>query len=397
VVASFEGRMGLAGRFKSMMGLFVSRLGNVRDAALDAFKGVAIIGMIMVNHPPAEHIYAPFRHALWHGWTFADTIFPGFLLAVGISIVLALTGPSGQPLPATRAVHLRIVRRTLFLVVISFLLVNFPYFEFDKPQLAGTLSEIAFCYFIGALLYLHTRWRTQALVLVLVLLANWAWLTVVEVPGVGRGSLTPDAASARYLDQLLLGRYARGFETGENAPYGVLVHVSMLGSTLVGMLAGQWLRIFSRLAGQKRKGLFAGGGMLVVLGLAWDLLLPINKQLWTGSFVFFMGGLALMALAALYWLIEVARAGWLTVPLQIAGINALFFYVFAQCLQRVLVYGRLADATGSTVRLRHYIYQTYFAPWDAGKPGVLLYTLLFLLVCYAVVYFLYRRRIVVKL
>ena len=388
--------MDWAARSKALLSPFVARRADGRDAALDAFKGIAIIGMMLVNHqPPTDHVYAPFVHALWNGWTFADTIFPAFLFAVGMSIVFALGDANGRPVPRA-GVHRRIARRALLLVLISLLLVNFPYYQFDKPGLAGVLSQIAWCYLVAALLYLHTRSRTQAIVLVALLLANWAWLTLVDVPGVGRGVLTPDGASARYLDRLLFGPLAQGFETGENSPYGVLMHVSSISSTLLGLLAGRWMRT-ARSLGSRLAGLLVGGAALIALAALWSAALPINKLLWTSSFVLFMGGLALIVIAALYALIDILHAGAITVPLQIAGVNALFFYVFAQSVQRILVYGRFTDESGSKVRFRHYIYENWFVPIDGGKLGAMLYTLCFLALCYAVVAWLYRRRLLIKL
>ncbi len=132
------------------------------------------------------------------------------------------------------------------------------------------------------------------------------------------------------------------------------------------------------------------------MGNAWNELLPVNKQLWTASYVLLMAGIAMQFLAAIAWITDHCGYRAWAVPLRIAGVNALFSYVFAQSLQRALVYGRVATKDG-VIRLRYLVYQRLFAPWIAGEPSALTFALVFSSICFAVVFVLYRKRLFIKL
>lgn len=377
---------------------FVSRSLEGRDYALDALRGIAIIGMILVNHPPPTgEIYAPFVHAPWHGWTLADIIFPAFLFTVGVSIVFALPNAAHQAsATSTRRVFAKIMRRWLLLVLLSVALVNFPYYELAKLRISGVLAQIAWCYLIVSLMHLHMRWRALLASVVVIWLSSWAVLGLLEVPGFRPGQLTPEGNASRYLDQLILGRHAQMFEFGEKGTYGLLVIFSSISTTLTGVLAGHWLRSVRSMP-DKINGLFAAGFGLVVVAHVWDVALPINKLMWTGSFVALTTGISLQVLALLYCLVEVRSFEKWARPLQIAGVNALVFYVFAQSFRRLLVYGRVRGEDGVAVQLRNLIYDSLFAPWVSGKLGAMIYTLGFMSICFAVIYALYRRRVFIKL
>jgi predicted acyltransferase len=377
---------------------FVSRSLAGRDVALDVFRGLAIIGMILVNHaPPGETMYAPFVHAEWNGWSLADTIFPAFLFAVGVSIAWVLPG---RDRPSSSAVgawtYWRIIRRAALLIILSVLLVNFPYYEWAKLRVAGVLAHIGWCYLIVSIIHINLRWRGQLAVTLLIMLAQWLVLTQLHVPGFGSGVLTPEGNASRYIDQAVLGPNAFMFDMGEKSPYGLLVIFSSLSTTLIGVLAGHWLRS-DRPQFEKVLGLFASGCTLFVLANAWDAVLPINKLMWTSSFVALTAGISLVVLGMTYWALALdpsARWAW---PLKVAGVNALAFYIFAQLLQRVLVYGRLRLGGDTPVRLRVLIYERLFTPWISGQLGALIYTVTFLLVCFCAMVLLYRRRIFVRL
>jgi predicted acyltransferase len=134
-----------------------------------------------------------------------------------------------------------------------------------------------------------------------------------------------------------------------------------------------------------------------MLANAWDIVLPINKLMWTSSFVALTAGISLVVLAMIHWALAVDPAARWAWPLKVAGVNALAFYVFAQLMQRVLVYGRLRLDGGAPVRLRVLIYEHLFMPWTSGRPGALIYTVTFLLVCFSAMALLYRWRIFVRL
>jgi predicted acyltransferase len=294
------------------------------------------------------------------------------------------------------AIYAKVLRRSALLIAISVLLVNFPYWEWTKLRVSGVLAHIGWCYLIVSVIRMNLAWRGQLAVTLLVMVVHWLVLTQLQVPGFGAGVLTPQGNASRYVDQAVLGHYAYMFDMGEKSPYGLLVIFSSLSTTLIGVLAGHWLRS-NRPQPEKVMGLFAAGFALFVLAYAWNLALPINKLMWTGSFVALTAGLSLVVLGAIYWALSLDPAARWAWPLKVAGVNALVFYVFAQLLQRVLVYGRLRLDDGATVRLRVLIYERLFMPWVSGRFAALIYTLTFLLVCFAAMAFLYRRRIFVRL
>jgi predicted acyltransferase len=372
---------------------FASRGSSERDYSLDALRGLFILGMILVNHPPpGALVYRPLAHVQWHGWTLADTIFPGFLFIVGASIAYSMADRADN---GSKGMHARIFRRWALLLALNFVLMNFPYYFAAELHFTGTLALIGWCYLFVALSHLHLAWRTQLALVVAAMMLQWATLSFVPVPGAGPGSLTSEGNAAGYVDRLLLGRIFGKATTGQDE----IVLVPMLGaiaSTMIGLLAGYWLRGGRELTAQIA-GLFAIGLFLFLLGSAWNEALPINKQLWTPSYVLLMAGIALQLLAAIRWLTEHLGYRRWAKPLVVAGSNALFFYVLAQGLQRVLVYGRVQTEGGTVLRLRQYLYQQLVAPWDSGQLGALIYTLGFLAVCYAVILVLYWKRLYIKL
>jgi len=384
-----------AGSRVSILSTFVSRNLEHRDYAIDVVRGLAIVGMVLVNHaPPTDSIYSPLVHALWNGWTLADTIFPLFLFVVGVSIALAVKRPSEGDTPGREA-YWKLSRRTFLLFAIGVALVNFPYFELHKLKLTGVLQHIALCYMVAALIYLHTTWRTQFALIPAIWLVHWALLGLLDVPGFGAGILTQEANASRYVDQLLLGPHSNSLHI-ETDIDGVLVTLSSITTTMIGLLTGHWIKS-GRDVSMKIAGMFTAGFALFVLGNVWDLVLPINKPIWTGSFVALTAGISLQLLAAGYWIMDFCGFKAWAKPLQIAGVNALTFYVYAQAIQRIVVFGRIYGEDGVPIRLRYVIYERLFSPWVSGELGALVYALVYLFFCFAFIALLYRKNIFIKL
>ena len=172
--------------------------------------------------------------------------------------------------------------------------------------------------------------------------------------------------------------------------------LSAIATTLIGTLTGSWIRATAD-SGKRDYEMFAIGLLLFLLGSLWSLAYPVSKPLWTGSYVVLMAGLSLQLLALINWFLRFPKLGFIGTLFRIAGVNALFFYVFAQSFQRVLVYGRLKQADGTATRFRYLIGEKWVEVWGDGKAGALIYTLVFLAICYLVVFMLYRRRIFIKL
>lgn len=375
---------------------FISRSANGRDLALDALRGLMVFGMVLVNHPPpGQEIYPQLMHAAWNGWTLADTIFPGFLFAVGVSIRMVLESPAHGRVTPDTTVAPKIARRFGILLVLNFLLVNFPYYFEGSLYLIGTLSLIAWCYLIAAFIALRTDWRTQLGIVVALVATQWAVYAFLPLPSAAAGTMLPDVNAGRYVDQLIfVPLFGAGFRSFENGVV-LLPLLGAIASTLAGVLVGHWLRRPGG-RGSSFAGLLALGVALCVAGAAWHGVLPINKKLWTGSYVLFMAGIATMLYAGLRVAAGSALGRTCIQPLRIVGVNALFFYIFAQSLQRLLVYGRLSGDDGQPVRLRVYVYETCFHPWVQGEFGSLVFALAFMSICFVAVALLYRMRIFIK-
>jgi predicted acyltransferase len=356
-----------------------------RMESLDVFRGITIAGMILVNNPGTwESIYDPLEHAAWHGWTPTDFIFPFFLFIVGVSITLAL-GRRVEQGAAGRDIYWKIVRRALIIFGLGLVLAGFPNYDLSSIRIPGVLQRIAVCYLLAALLFLHTRWRTQAIIAAALLLLYWALMMLVPVPGFGAGMIdSKEANLAAYVDRALLEghlwQYAKVYD-----PEGVLSTLPALATTLLGVLTGHLLR--SRRSDlEKVSAMFVAGAVGVVLGWAWHHWFPINKPLWTSSYVLFTAGMALQLLAVCYWLIEVRdRRAWAR-PFLIFGTNALIVYFLAEFFSRVFGLTGISNA----------VYQNLLASWAAPRNASLMYALGTVLLWLGVAAILYRKRIFIK-
>ena len=328
--------------------------------------------MVLVNNPGTwRAVYAPLQHAEWHGLTPTDTIFPFFLFIVGVAI--ALSRPSVP----------RVLRRAAIIFVLGLVLHGVPSFDWTTIRIPGVLQRIAVCYLVGALLFVRTRARTQAIVTAALLLAYWAAMTLVPVPGHGAGDLSPDGNLAAWLDRTILGPHVLRL-TRVYDPEGLLSTVPAIATTLLGVLAGQWLRS-GRAASTIVIGLTLGGAVAVLLGAAWGVVFPVNKALWTSSYAVLTGGLALLAYAACYAAIEIR--GWRrwATPFVVLGVNALLLFFLSTLVARVLTLIRVGGIT-----LQRSIFERAFAPWAEPVNASLAYAVVYLLAWGGVMWLFYR-------
>jgi predicted acyltransferase len=359
-----------------------------RLVSLDAFRGLAIVGMVLVNNPGSwEHTVPWLGHAPWHGWVFGDLIFPAFLVAVGVAMAYSLAGR-----PATRSLYAKVARRAGTLFVLG-LLLNFQ----REPALAdvrimGILQRIAVAGLLAALVVLLLpRWG-QVLVAVALLFGYWVAFTAVDVPGTAPGVLRPDSNLASHVDTALLGT-RHVYNDGVIDPEGVVSSIPAVVSVLLGVWAGAWLRARPP-AFATGLALALAGAVLLGGGLAWGSRFPINKQLWTSSYVLFTAGWALIALAALYLLIDVARQRWLAAPWRVLGANALLAYVGTAATFHVL---RATPLGGGTVTWRDHLYSSVFAPRFGPLAGSYAFAVALLAAWWLVLVVLYRRRWLLRL
>ena len=366
--------------------------GATRMLSLDVFRGMTVAGMILVNNPGTwGAIYSPLRHADWHGWTPTDFVFPFFLFIVGVSITLALArrAESGG---GRRDLYLKIIRRTAVIFALGLFLGGFPSFDLSTIRIPGVLQRIAVCYLIASLLFLKTGWRAQAAVAVALLLLYWILMTLVAAPGFAAGDLNMEGSLASYVDRRLLAGHTW---KPLYDPEGILSTIPAVATTLCGVLTGHLLRS-RRTPSEKVAAVFVAGAAGVVLGWVWHHWFPVNKALWTSSYVVFTAGMALQLLAVCYWLVDIKGYRRWAAPFVVFGTNALALYFLAELFSRLISIINFARADGTRADLKTLIFETTFAPWASPEGASLIFALCTVLLWLGVMTVLYRRRVFIK-
>jgi predicted acyltransferase len=356
--------------------------------------------MIIVDNPGSDdRAYWAIQHAEWNGWTPADLIFPSFLFLVGISIDFSFTTRL-QRGESRGKILLHVFKRTLLLIAIGLLVNASPIYGLDIHtfRFLGVTQRIALCYLVTALLelYVGLRWRVVALIVCLA--GYWALLRFAPVPGVGAPAhdipfMDPDQNITAWLDRRL---FMGHLYNGTRDPEGLLHTIPAIGTTLIGLLTGHWLRS-TKSSRTVIAGLLGFGIVGLIAGKLWSLSFPINKNLWTSSFVLFTGGFALIFLALLYWMVEVKKwRGWWTTPILVLGMNAIAGFVADS-----LVYGpgytfMAAGSSGQKLNWHEtaqaYLERTGLNPANAS----LVYSLGALVFCWFLLWVLWRKKIFLK-
>lgn len=373
-----------------------SRSGDAtRLVALDAFRGLAMAAMVIVNNPGDwGNVYAPLLHAEWHGLTPTDLIFPFFLFIVGVSITLSRRS-LGPWVP--------IVRRAAVIFALGLLLAGYPRFDVTRWRVPGVLQRIAVCYLAAAALYkltacgglrrLSRQVTAIGAIVAVLLLGYWGVMTLVSVPGGRAGDLTPDGNLGAYVDRLLMSGHLWR-PTWD--PEGVLSTFPAVATTLLGVVTGMWLSASATKPGHGVAALLGAGFVALAAGSLWNQVFPVNKNLWTSSYVLVTGGYAAACLAVLIWVIDVR--GWRrwTTPLVILGRNAITLFVLSGLFAKTLALIRVPGADGARVALSRYLYEALYVPIAAPKNASLLYALTHLLILFGVLAWMYRRRIFLR-
>jgi predicted acyltransferase len=397
-----------------------------RLLSLDVFRGLTVAGMLLVNDPGTwSAIYPPLEHAPWHGWTPTDLIFPFFLFIVGITTHLSLSGRRARG-DDDGDIRRQILRRGALIFLLGLLLNGFPFFTWSAVpgnpdpsflervvdrlyhwRVMGVLQRIGLAYLCAALLTYRASVKRIVISAGVLLLGYWMVMTLLPVPGTGGtlGALVLDSPSrtmAAFWDRLLLdwSRFGLGNHlwTGSVTwdPEGILSTVPAIATAMLGVLAGRWIGI-DRPLPERLNGLFAGGCLAMVLGLIWNWGFPINKGIWTSSYVLFTAGMACVSIATIMWLVDVH--GWKrwTGFFVIYGTNPLVAFVGSGVLARLIYSVISVDYAGRRTSLQSAIYQSAFASWLAPMNASLAFALCFVGLWFGVLYVLYRRRIFVKL
>lgn len=365
---------------------------RTRLLSLDVFRGMTIAAMIVVNTPGNQEAYTQLDHTEWSGCTMTDLVFPFFLFIAGVSLVFSLSKrlESGR----TEGLTAQILKRTAIIFGLGLFLNAIPNYHPSTIRILGVLQRIAICYCATSFLFIKTSLKTQIGVAVTALLGYWLAMTYIPVPGFGAGVLTKDGSLASFIDRAVLG--AHTYRSGVYDPEGILSTVPALATALLGVFTGLWLRS-RRDDAVKIYGMLGGGAALAAAGWLWGTSFPINKALWTSSYVLYTAGLALWALALCYRFIEVkGRKAW-SRPFEIYGKNAIAAYITPILLLKFLVLYKLDVPGGEPIQLRIWlcdrIFGTWLSPLNASAAFAFSYALLWLVPFWL----LYRKKIFIKI
>ena len=373
-----------------------------RLLSLDAFRGFTIAAMLLVNNPGDwGHLYGPLEHAHWNGWTFTDWIFPFFVFISGMSMTISL-GRRAALGESKQALLMQTTRRGLVIIAIGLALNYIPAFDLGSLRIPGVLQRLGLCTILAAPLVLFFNWRQQIAWLVGLLAAYTLIQLLVTVPDAAgvmhTGSLQPGEDVGAWLDRLLMdGHLWKQSKTWD--PEGLLSTVPAVASQLAGVLVGHWLAA-KRLPGEKAMWLLVAGLACLWAGQLMDAwLMPINKSLWTPSYVVFMAGWANIVFGVFYWLLDAmplplarARMARWAHPLVVFGMNALFIFALSGLVAKMLGFIKVGDGSSLKAALYAPLVATQLAPVNSS----LLFALGFVAVMYAVAWAMWKKRWFVK-
>jgi predicted acyltransferase len=379
-----------------------------RLVSLDILRGFTIAFMVLVNDPGGSTAWAEMRHAEWNGFTATDLVFPTFLFVVGTSIVFAYEARLARG--ATRAdLAWQTAKRALILFLFGIVVNNFPYFHLDHMRIYGVLQRIAICYLLAGLFYLwDKRVWTKVAVLLLVLLGYWVLVRWVPVPGAGVPErdvplLDPDQNIVAWVDRQLMPNHLYEDFTTHNArdPEGLLSDIPALGTTLLGLITGLWLRLQRELK-IKAMGLAGGAVSCLAAGYFWSMWFPLNKKMWTSSFVLVAAGWSLAAFALTFWLVELKGwgkgNGWsrrVVWPWLVFGSNAIAAYMISELLPGVVNFVRFQSGE-RTLNALGWIRIHVFGQIPNPGWATFSYSFVYMAICFVPVWILYRNKIFLK-
>ena len=364
-----------------------------RLRSLDAFRGLTIAGMLLVNDPGSwSYVYPPLDHAEWNGWTPTDLIFPFFLFIVGISLALSFSRRMDQGAGPPDLLR-KVGTRAAIIFVLGLLLNGFPRYDLSTIRIMGVLQRIALVYLATGILYLTTGERAQRWIVVGLLVGYWAVMTLVPVPGFGPGILERQGNLAQYVDQLVLGahRWKPDWD-----PEGIMSTFPAVASCLLGVMTGRWLRA-DRSEVEKALGLYVWGVLAMLAGVAWSIWFPINKNLWSSSYVLFTAGFALVLLATIYYVIDIRGRDRWAWPWYVFGTNAILAFVASGLFARILLLSKVTQPDGSIVSLYTWIYERAFATWAGPMNGSLAFALAYVVLFLGVMAVLYEKKWFVRI
>lgn len=363
-----------------------------RLLALDVLRGLTIALMIMVNTPGSwSYVYPPLLHSKWHGCTPTDLVFPFFLFIVGVSMWYSFK-KYGEGV--TKKGLFKVLKRFSVIFLLGLFLNAFPKFDFENLRFFGVLQRIAIAYAVGAVLCMQFNFKQLLIISGTILMGYWALLYFG-----GSGDVYSLASNAvGKVDLFIFGEnhIYKGFGIPFD-PEGLLSSIPSVATVLIGYFTGRLIDEAITVTAAIKKLVFFGI-IGVLIGWFWGYLLPINKPLWTSSYVLYAGGLAMLFLALLLWLIDVKGVKKWANPFIHFGTNPLFIFVFSGIYAKVIIYlVKSTNSEGETITGYGYLYENIFVPIAGNMNGSLLFAISHIIVFWLLTYVLYRRKIFIKI
>ncbi|HWC18479.1 MAG TPA: heparan-alpha-glucosaminide N-acetyltransferase domain-containing protein [Terriglobales bacterium] len=361
---------------------------GTRLTSLDVFRGMTIAAMILVNNSgDGVHTYWPLEHAKWNGWTPTDLIFPFFLFIVGVSMVFSFASRAARG-QTRKQLLLHALKRSAIIFALGLFLYAYPRFDVHTARIPGVLQRIAVVYLISSALVLYTGRITRGVIAAALLLGYWLMVTRIPVPGIGAGVLTMDGNLVGYIDRSLI--YNHLWIAHRFDPEGLLSTLPSIATCLLGVFTGEWMRS-TKTSLQKLAGLFGGAAAGIIAGEIWNLWFPINKMLWTSSFVLFTAGFAMFVLGLCYWAVDVR--GWKrwSVPFLIFGVNPLGIYFLASFAETALYRHHIHGES-----IKNVLYDNIFTRISDPYIASLAWSISFVLVFFLVAWLMYRKQIFIR-
>jgi predicted acyltransferase len=393
-----------------------------RVASVDMLRGLTVALMVLVNDPGDwEHLFKQLDHAPWNGWTLTDLVFPTFLYLMGVAMVFSMDARAARG-GSKWAQAGKIVSRAAKIFAIDLVLTFFPAMHWTRLRFYGVLTRIALCYLIAGLILLATR-RVRVLLVIVVglLLGYWVLMRWVPVPGAGMPGrdipvLHPVMNWASWIDREVVAFTQHWLHTGRlykqvRDPEGLLSTLPAVATTLLGVLTGIWMRGIARegvgacgrLRIRRAQKLLALAGLAgIVVGEVWAIWFPINKNLWTSSYVVLTAGVAALTLAACSWLVDGRERPWprwmqvVTWPWLVFGSNAIAAFVFSEALVKTMIFIKIVDAGGNKHSLWELSYDNGFGYWGSNEWTSLAFAVTFVAICFVPIWLLWRKKIFLK-
>ena len=377
-----------------------------RLLSLDAFRGITIAAMILVNTPGSwGYVYAPLRHADWHGWTPTDLIFPFFLFIVGVAMTFSIQTLIGVDFKSE--IYKKVIKRSVILFLLGVLLNFYPFgipftsdgwsnFSFSSIidtfldiRIMGVLQRIALCYLFTSIMIIHLTRRDQ-------FYAAFGLLAVYAIAILLYGHLTLEDNLARTIDLAIF--FPANMYSVRGIPFdpeGLFSTIPAIVTTLSGVFVGNLLR--GHLSPKEKATQLVLWGLAgILLGNGLNILIPINKQLWTPSYVFLTSGWACLILALFYWLMDIKKTNLWAKPFIVFGSNSLFLFFASGILVRTLFRIKIATEE-TTLSLYSWLYNSFFVPWAGELNGSLFFAITWILLWLGVLWLFYVKKIFIKI